>query len=137
VFPQPLGPTTATISPAATVRLTSASAGTGAALRRANARLTPARWISPSGPRTFRGSCAGASSLVSIAPSAGITPQVRRVSAGVRGRYLSRPPPAPLLSRRDPEGSAVRPAASPLGGVTETTAQRLHFTCRCLRMFDL
>src|SRR5215210_8763758 len=32
-----------------------------------------------------------------IAPSAGITPQVRRVSAGVPGRYLSRPPPAPLF----------------------------------------
>jgi hypothetical protein len=130
VLPQPLGPTTATVSPAATVRDTSASAGTGAARRRAKPRLTPASRISASSPRTFRGSCAGASSLVCIAPSAGITPQVRRVSARVRGRYLSRPPPAPLWSRLARKGTA------PAVQRAEPTAQRISFASTVLRMFD-
>src|SRR4051794_29781179 len=89
VLPQPLGPTTATISPAPTSRSTPSSART-----EPNARLTPARLALPP-PSTFRGSCAGASSLVVIAPSAGITPQVRRVSAGtgaISAERSSRPP---------------------------------------------
>ena len=45
VLPQPLGPTTATVSPAATSRSTASSARTAP-----NARLTPARWTSPSRP---------------------------------------------------------------------------------------
>ena len=55
---------------------------------------TPARdWL-----EMFRGSCTGASMLVVIAPSAGITPQVRRVGAGgfIQRRYLSRLPASPL-----------------------------------------
>ena len=107
VLPQPLGPTTATISPAPTSRSTPSSART-----EPNARLTPARLAVPP-PSTFRGSCAGASSLVVIAPSAGITPQVRRVSAGSLGAISAGLRQPPCWSVMDASAGARR-RASPL-----------------------
>ena len=77
-----------------------------------NARLTPARLAVPP-PSTSRGSCAGASSLVVIAPSAGITPQVRRVSAGSLGAISAGLRQPPCLSVMDASAGARRPA-SPL-----------------------
>ena len=52
-------------------------------VRRANGAADAGETDLAIGSQNVRGSCAGASSLVAIAPSAGITPQVRRVSAGV------------------------------------------------------
>ena len=91
VLPQPLGPTTATISPAPTSR----SRRRARAPRRTRGSRPPGLTVPPASnvSRLLRRSL----ELVVIAPSAGITPQVRRVSAGFAGRYLSRPPPAPLL----------------------------------------
>ena len=105
VLPQPLGPTTATISPAPTSRSTPSSART-----EPNARLTPARLAVPP-PSTFRGSCAGASSLVVIAPSAGITPQVRRVSAGSLGAISAGLRQPPCWSAMDASAGARRRAS--------------------------
>ena len=85
-----------------------------------NRRVTPVICTSPS---TSRGSTSGASSLVAIAPSAGITPQVRRVSAG--GPWaLSQPAvrPAPLLSAL----SVPRPARLHCRRTPATLAARLH-----------
>ena len=87
-FPQPLGPTTATISPGATRRVTPASARTAP-----NAFSTPSS--STPAPSTSRGSTTGASASPCIAPSAGITPQVRRVSAGSLGAISAGVPRLP------------------------------------------
>ena len=80
------------------------------------ARLTPARLAVPP-PSTFRGSCAGASSFVVIAPSAGITPQVRRVSAGSTGAISAglRQPPcwSSLMLARPPAKCAAWPRRAP------------------------
>ena len=76
VFPQPDGPTTATTSPRPTLSSTPSRAVTR--------RYRRVSFTSE------RGSFAGASVWVCIAPSAGITPQVRRVSAGVLGAISAR-----------------------------------------------
>src|SRR4051812_31752914 len=82
-LPQPDGPTTATDSPAPTRSSTPSSAV-----------IAPKRRTSPSAvSAAVRGGEAIAMS--DKAPFAGITPQVRRVSAGLR-RYLSPLPRAPL-----------------------------------------
>src|SRR5215218_3816350 len=84
-LPQPEGPTTASTSFDRRPR-----SSRSRATRSPNRRLTPATTTPLSSNE--RGSLLGASASVCIAPSAGITPQVRRVSAGRRfrrGRYLS------------------------------------------------
>ena len=79
VLPQPLGPTTATISWGAARSDIPDSACTGPRLV-ANVRLTSST-RTPTRSSSSRGSSIGASIITRIAPSAGITPQVRRVSA--------------------------------------------------------
>ena len=78
-------------------------------------RLARRRAARPSRVRsaTSAGASSGARIRVSIAPSAGITPQVRRVSAA-RGRYLSRPVASPpgLRLRRKPTSCGRPPAGA-------------------------
>ena len=104
VLPQPLGPTTATISPAATCSETSSSAASGGLAAPGKGAAHPTRWISRSAvpwSKTCRGSTREPRSSVCIAPSAGITPQVRRVRRRV-GR-LSQPASAspPVVASGD------------------------------------
>src|SRR4051812_21441306 len=125
-LPQPLGPTTATTSPGV-ARRSRRSRATTRPSRPSKDLVTPASRTSPC-LTTSRGSCTGASSLVTIAPSAGITPQVRRVSAARRA--LSQPacrqPPCSLRASRVSISSRSDAHASragrQAGGVFEGTS---------------
>ena len=107
LLPQPDGPTRPTTSPASSCTSSPSRARTSPRRDR-QSFLTPRRATSVSVAE--RGSVTGASSC--IAPSAGITPQVQRVNAGIRERYLSRPPPAPDGSTSATIGLPSRGSAS-------------------------
>src|SRR4051794_7403498 len=125
-LPQPDGPTIATTSPSRTD-----SSIPSKAMVEPKRRTTPR--ASAASPEEKGGSLAGASSRVlNFAPFAGITPQVRRVSAGrFATEALSQPafPRAPLLSStayRSPAVGEDEVAHLRLRALADQRARPLH-----------
>ena len=114
-FPQPEGPTTATTSPGRMLR---------EAVEGGHERASPKRRVTPLSeipiPFNDRGSVTGASASTCIAPSAGITPQVRRVSAGrsecPEGAISARLSASPPGVQRHSSGQGAWRAAVPRPG---------------------